>query len=244
MCYHAVLSSVGHRVYGQAAVTYRFPSDHRSQASSSGVSTWMGDHWEHPVLQATLGAVDTWRSRDFRSAECASLITRILHNSPLQSVTGVWNLSEKKKKKQRKTTKKKNIDATHGIRMSQDRTVLMHRPKSTTFDITWSNRAPVNHEYLSCIWKNLKETGVVDLSCGDFFSRVAVCVCRYAWSWHSVVGQHWQTPSVLTFFPCLLLSVKSCHFIHKFPKGKTNEFERVLRQWTVRAATRSLLADS
>ena len=31
-------------VYGQAAVTYRFPSDHRSQAPSSGVSTWMGDH--------------------------------------------------------------------------------------------------------------------------------------------------------------------------------------------------------
>ena len=29
---------------GQAAVTYRFPSDHRSQAPSSGVSTWMGDH--------------------------------------------------------------------------------------------------------------------------------------------------------------------------------------------------------
>ena len=31
-------------LYGQAAVTYRFPSDHRSQAPSSGVSTWMGDH--------------------------------------------------------------------------------------------------------------------------------------------------------------------------------------------------------
>ena len=28
----------------QAAVTYRFPSDHRGQAPSSGVSTWMGDH--------------------------------------------------------------------------------------------------------------------------------------------------------------------------------------------------------
>ena len=31
-----------------------------------------------------------WRSRDLRSAECASLTTRILRNSPLQSVTGVW----------------------------------------------------------------------------------------------------------------------------------------------------------
>ena len=31
-------------MYGQAAVTYRFPSDYRSQAPSSGVSTWMGDH--------------------------------------------------------------------------------------------------------------------------------------------------------------------------------------------------------
>ena len=32
------------KVYGQVAVTYRFPSYHRSQAPSSGVSTWMGDH--------------------------------------------------------------------------------------------------------------------------------------------------------------------------------------------------------
>ena len=38
---------------------------------------------EHPVLQATLGAQDTWRSRDLRSTECASLTTR-LHNSPLR----------------------------------------------------------------------------------------------------------------------------------------------------------------
>ena len=30
---------------------------------------------------------DQWRSRDLRSAECASLTTRILHNSPPQSVT-------------------------------------------------------------------------------------------------------------------------------------------------------------
>ena len=39
-------------VYGQAAVTHRFPSDHRSQAPSSGVtcSTWMGDHPGTPVL--------------------------------------------------------------------------------------------------------------------------------------------------------------------------------------------------
>ena len=44
----------------------------------------------HPVLWVTLGALDTGRSPDLRSAECASLTTRILHNSPLQSVTGVW----------------------------------------------------------------------------------------------------------------------------------------------------------
>ena len=31
-------------LYGQAAVTYRFPLDHRKQAPSSGASTWMGDH--------------------------------------------------------------------------------------------------------------------------------------------------------------------------------------------------------
>ena len=40
-------------------------------------------------------ALDTWRSRDLRSAECASLTTKILHNSPLQSVSGVWNLRKK-----------------------------------------------------------------------------------------------------------------------------------------------------
>ena len=45
-----------------------------------------------------VGAPDTWRSRDLRSTECASLTTscRILHNSPLQSVTGVWNLKKLK----------------------------------------------------------------------------------------------------------------------------------------------------
>ena len=46
--------------------------------------------------------MDTWRSRDLRSAECASLTTRILHNSPLQSVTGVWTWVKKKKKKKKK----------------------------------------------------------------------------------------------------------------------------------------------
>ena len=35
------------------------------------------------------------QSRNLRSAECASLTTRILHNSPLQSVTGVWNWVKK-----------------------------------------------------------------------------------------------------------------------------------------------------
>ena len=37
-----------------------------------------------------------------RSAECASLTTRILHNLPLQSVTGVWTWVKKKKKKKKK----------------------------------------------------------------------------------------------------------------------------------------------
>ena len=45
-------------VYGQAAVTYRFPSDHRSQAPSSGVSTWMGDH---PGTPRAVG--NTWCTR-------------------------------------------------------------------------------------------------------------------------------------------------------------------------------------
>ena len=52
---------------------------------------------EHPVLLATKdGAPDTWRGQDLRSAECAGLTTRILRNSPLQHVTGVWNLRKKK----------------------------------------------------------------------------------------------------------------------------------------------------
>ena len=45
-------------LYGQAAVTYRFPSDHRSQAPSSGVSTWMGDH---PGTPRAVG--NTWCTR-------------------------------------------------------------------------------------------------------------------------------------------------------------------------------------
>ena len=49
----------------------------------------------------THGAPDTWRSRDLRSAECASLTTRILHDSPLQSATGVWTWVKKKKKKKK-----------------------------------------------------------------------------------------------------------------------------------------------
>ena len=54
---------------------------------------------ERWALNLFLNALDTWRSRDLRSAECASLTTRILHNSPLQSVTGVWTWVKKKKKK-------------------------------------------------------------------------------------------------------------------------------------------------
>ena len=45
-------------LYGQAAVTYRFPLDHRSQAPSSGASTWMGDH---PGTPRAVG--NTWCTR-------------------------------------------------------------------------------------------------------------------------------------------------------------------------------------
>ena len=64
---------------------------------------WLVPGWvitrEHPMLQATLGALDTWRSRDLSSAECASPTTRILHNSPLKGVTGAWTWLKKKTKK-------------------------------------------------------------------------------------------------------------------------------------------------
>ena len=43
-------------------------------------------------------ALDIWRSQDLGSAECASLTTRMLRNSPLQSVTGVWTWVKNKKK--------------------------------------------------------------------------------------------------------------------------------------------------
>ena len=73
---NCVLAFLSILVYNQVAVTYRFPSDHRSQAPSSGVSTWMGDQPGTPC------AADTWPNRDLKLAECASLTTRILHNSP------------------------------------------------------------------------------------------------------------------------------------------------------------------
>ena len=64
-------------------VNWNIPT--RSQAPSSGVSTWMG--WptgNTPCCrQHLIGALDTWQSRDLRSAECASLTTRILHNRQL-----------------------------------------------------------------------------------------------------------------------------------------------------------------
>ena len=72
------------------------PSHPQSQAPLSDVNPEWVTTLEHPGLLATLGALDTWRSRDLRSAECASLTTRILDNSPLQSVTGVLNFSKKK----------------------------------------------------------------------------------------------------------------------------------------------------
>ena len=55
--------------------------DHRGARRAVG-NTWCTGHW--------------WRSGDPRSAECTSLTTRILHNSLLQSVTGVWNWSKKR----------------------------------------------------------------------------------------------------------------------------------------------------
>ena len=56
LCVHACCHNIS--VYGQAAVTYRFPSDHRSQAPSSGVSTGMGDH---PGTPRAVG--NTWCTR-------------------------------------------------------------------------------------------------------------------------------------------------------------------------------------
>ena len=46
--------------------------------------------------------INTWRSWDLRSAECASFTTRILHHSPLQSVTGVWTWEKKQEPLNRK----------------------------------------------------------------------------------------------------------------------------------------------
>ena len=51
--------------------------------------------YENYFDEGKQSTLDTWRSRDLRSAECASLTTRLPHKSLLQSVTGVWELSKK-----------------------------------------------------------------------------------------------------------------------------------------------------
>ena len=51
-------------------------------------------HDPSPVAHSSPCNLTSTRSRDLRSAECAQ--PRMLHNSPQQSVTGVWNWSKKR----------------------------------------------------------------------------------------------------------------------------------------------------
>ena len=88
--------------YGQAAVTYRFPSDHRSQAPSSGVSTWMGDH---PGTPRAVG--NTWCTRHM--AKPRPQVGRVCwshhKNTPQFTTTKCdWSLDLSKKKKKKKNS--------------------------------------------------------------------------------------------------------------------------------------------
>ena len=81
--------------YGQAGVTYRFPSDHRSQAPSNGVSTWMGDH---PGTPRAVG--NTWCTRHM--AKPRPQVGRVcwshIQNTP-QFTTTKWDWSLDLRKK-------------------------------------------------------------------------------------------------------------------------------------------------
>ena len=90
-------------VYGQAAVTYRFPSDHRSQAPSSGVSTWMGDN---PGTPRAVG--NTWCTGHMAKPrpEVGRVCSSHHQNTPQFTAKNCdWSLdlSEKKKEKKKKT---------------------------------------------------------------------------------------------------------------------------------------------
>ena len=85
------------RYYGQAAVTYRIPSDHRSQAPSSGASTWMGDHKGTPRAVG-----NTWCTRHM--AKPRPQVGRVClshhQNTPQFTTTKRdWSLDLSKKKK-------------------------------------------------------------------------------------------------------------------------------------------------
>ena len=85
--------------FGQAVVTYRFPSDHRSQAPSSGVSTWMGDH---PGTPRAVG--NTWCTRHV--AKQRPQVGRVCwshhQNTPQFTANKCdWSLDLSKKKKKK-----------------------------------------------------------------------------------------------------------------------------------------------
>ena len=82
-------------VYGQAAVKYRFPSDHRSQGPPSGVSTWMSDH---PGTPRAVGKTRCTRQLATPRPQVGSVRQSHSQNTPqftAKSVTGVWTWVKK-----------------------------------------------------------------------------------------------------------------------------------------------------
>ena len=82
--------------HGKVAVTYRFPSDHRSQALSNGISIWMGDHPETPRAVG-----NTWCTRHMVKPrpQVGRVCQFHLQNTPHFTATKYdWSLDLSKKK--------------------------------------------------------------------------------------------------------------------------------------------------
>ena len=85
------------------AVTYRFPSDHRSQAPSSGVSTWMGDQ---PGTPRAAGNIWCTRHMAKPKPQVGRVCLSHHENTPQFTIKCDWSLDLSKKKSLRSKVKK------------------------------------------------------------------------------------------------------------------------------------------
>ena len=84
--------------HNQVAVTYRFPSDHRSQAPSSGVSTWMGDQ---PGTPRAAGNIWCTRHMAKPRPQVGRVCQSHHQNTPQFTIKCDWSLDLSKKKKKK-----------------------------------------------------------------------------------------------------------------------------------------------